>query len=337
MLRTAFVIIMTSAAILIAGWLALRRADIPYHTLEAAYMLPDSQFMTLDEGLKIHYTDTGSRDRSALVLIHGFSSSLHSWDAWRADLETDYRVITFDLPGHGLSRAEAAELANIGRFSEIIHEVTRRLGIERFTLAGHSMGGHTALQYALTHPDVLEGLILVDASGWPETEEERGSEALIFSLLRHRLARTLIRDLDMTFLARGGLRDSYTDQTFVTDALIERYVSMSRAPGHRDTLLAIGSERQTDLTAAELAELDLPALILWGRDDKLTPVTQGEAFAEAMSDARLVIYEGVGHMPQEEAAEETIAEVRTFMDRVEWQALDEEAIIPAGDPRLGAQ
>ena len=72
MLRRTLAVILTIVAVLAAGWLALRRADIPYDTLETIYSTPDSQFMTLDDGLKIHYTDTGPSDRSALVLVHGF-------------------------------------------------------------------------------------------------------------------------------------------------------------------------------------------------------------------------------------------------------------------------
>jgi len=94
MLRRTLAVGLTIVAVLAAGWLALRRADIPYDTLETIYALPDSQFMTLEDGLKVHFTDTGPQDRSAIVLVHGFSASLHTWQAWKDNLETDYRVIT---------------------------------------------------------------------------------------------------------------------------------------------------------------------------------------------------------------------------------------------------
>ncbi len=334
MLRRTLAVILTLVAIFAAGWLALRRADIPYDTLEIAYTVPDTQFMTLDDGLKVHFTDTGPRDRSVIVLVHGFSASLHTWTAWKAGLEQDFRVITLDLPGHGLSRADEDGEVSIARFADVVDEVTRRLQVSKFTLAGNSMGGNTAWEAALKYPERLEGLILVDASGWPENSEEDASSPLIFKLMANPLARAVLKDLDMTSLTRSGLEDSYTDQSFVTDALVERYVSLSRAPGHRATLLAIMAGERDEATVEAMATIKVPTLILWGRDDKLVPVAHAQKFAEAISGAKLVIYDGVGHLPQEEAAEQSIAEVRTFMLDVEWNALEEESIPTAGDPRL---
>lgn len=335
MLRRTLAVILTIVAVLAAGWLALRRADIPYDTLETIYSTPDTQFMTLDDGLKVHYTDTGPKDRSALVLVHGFSSSLHTWEAWKTSLEVDYRVITLDLPGHGLTRADDPIQPTIERFADVVHEVTQDLGVARFTLAGNSMGGNTAWSYALTFPETLEGLILVDASGWPETDEENASSPFIFTLLANPLARTVMKDLDMTSLTRSGLEDSYTDQSFVTDELVERYVALSRAPGHRETLLGIMAGDRVEATAETLSAINVPTLILWGRDDNLVPVSSAQKFADAITGASQIIYDGVGHLPQEEVAEQSIEDVRDFMLEVEWSALDEEAIIPAGDPRMG--
>jgi len=335
MLRRTLAVILTIVAVLAAGWLALRRADIPYDTLEMVYSTPDTQFMTLDDGLKVHYTDTGPNDRSALVLVHGFSASLHTWEAWKTDLEVDYRIITLDLPGHGLTRADDPVEATIDRFVEVVHEVTQDLGVQRFTLAGNSMGGNTAWSYALTHPEMLEGLILVDASGWPETAEDNENSPLIFSLLANPIARAVLKDLDMTSLTRSGLEDSYTDQSFVTDELVERYVALSRAPGHRETLLGIMAGDRVEATAEALSAIKVPTLVMWGRDDNLIPVSSAQKFADAIEGASLTIYDGVGHLPQEEAAEQSIEDVRAFMLEVEWSALDEEEIIPAGDPRMG--
>ena len=335
MLRRTLAVILTIVAVLAAGWLALRRADIPYDTLETIYSTPDTPFMTLDDGLKVHYTDTGPTDRSVLVLVHGFSSSLHTWDAWKTDLEVDYRVITLDLPGHGLTRADDPIQPTIERFADVVHEVTQDLGVSRFTLAGNSMGGNTAWSYALAYPETLEGLILVDASGWPETAEDNENSPLIFTLLSNPLARTLMKDLDMTSLTRSGLEDSYTDQSFVTDALVERYVALSRAPGHRSTLLGLMGTERVDATADKLSAIGVPTLIMWGRDDNLVPVSSAQKFADAIPGSTQVIYDGVGHLPQEEHAAQSIADVRTFMLEVEWSALDEEEIVPAGDPRMG--
>ncbi|MEL7041033.1 MAG: alpha/beta hydrolase [Pseudomonadota bacterium] len=336
MLRRTLAVSLTIIAVLAAGWLALRRADIPYDTLETVYSVSDSQFMTLDDGLKIHYTDTGPRDRATLVLVHGFSASLHTWDAWKTDLEQDHRVITIDLPGHGLSRAEDPKHATIERFAEVVHRVTQNLGADQFTLAGSSMGGNTAWSYALSYPDTLEGLILVAASGWPDDPGEGDDQPLIFTILANPIGRAVLKDLDMTSFTRSGLEGSYTDQSFVTDALVERYVALSRAPGHRATLLEIMSRDRVEATPEALTEISVPTLIMWGRDDNLVPVSSAAKFADAIPGAQVIIYDQVGHLPQEEHAAKSIQDVRDFMVEVEWHALEDEAIIPAGDPRLDA-
>ena len=333
-MRRTLAVSLTIIAVLAAGWLALRRADIPYDTLETVYSVPDTQFMTLDDGLKVHYTDTGPQDRAALVLVHGFSASLHTWEAWKTALELDYRVITLDLPGHGLTRAEDPSQAKIERFAEVVHEVTQDLGVERFTLAGNSMGGNTAWSYALAYPETLDGLILVAASGWPEEEGEGDGSPFIFTLLSNPIARTLLKDLDMTSLTRSGLEGSYTDQSFVTDELVERYVALSRAPGHRATLLAIMAGERVEATAEKLSAISVPTLVMWGTDDNLVPVSGAQKFADAIPGATLAVYEGVGHLPQEENAEQSISDVRAFMMDVEWSTVEDEVIIPAGDPRL---
>ena len=334
-MRRTLAVLLTIVAVLAAGWLALRRADIPYDTLETVYSVPDTQFMTLDDGLKVHFTDTGPQDRATLVLVHGFSASLHTWDAWKTALELDYRVITLDLPGHGLTRAEDPSQAHIERFTDVVHEVTQDLGVDRFTLAGNSMGGNTAWSYALRYPETLEGLILVAASGWPEEAGEGDDSPFIFTLLSNPIARTIMKDLDMTSFTRSGLESSYTDQAFVTDELVERYVALSRAPGHRETLLAIMAGDRVPATEEAVSAIQVPTLVMWGRDDNLVPVSGAQKFADAIEGAQLIIYDNIGHLPQEENAAKSIEDVRAFMTEVEWSTVEEEVIVPAGDPRMG--
>jgi len=233
-----------------------------------------------------------------------------------------------------LSRADDPKQANIDRFVSVVHEVTQSLGVTRFTLAGNSMGGNTAWKYALAHPETLDGLVLVAASGWPEEEGEGDESPFIFTLLSNPVARMVLKDLDMSSLTRSGLEGSYTDQSFVTDELVDRYVALSRAPGHRATLLAIISGSRVEATVDTVSAISVPTLMMWGRDDNLVPVSGAQKFGDAIEGSTVIVYEGVGHLPQEEHAEQSIADLRSFMLEVEWQALDEEPIIPAGDPRM---
>jgi pimeloyl-ACP methyl ester carboxylesterase len=315
MFRSLVAIVVTLTIVLGAGWFAMRRADIPYDRLESLYAGSDSEFMPLGDDVRIHYRDVGPRDGKVLVLVHGFSASLHTWEPWIKHLARDYRVVALDLPGHGLSRCFADEPAGIGQFVDVIDRVTGQLGIEHFTLAGSSMGGHTAWNYALAHPEKLDGLVLVDASGWPSTEDEAKSSPIVFKLLANPVARNVMKDLDMSGLIRSGLEDSFSDTTRVTDAMVERYAALGRAPCHREAILGLMTRRgdRRDASDAVLAPITTPTLILQGAADNLVPAAHGEKFHAAIAGSTFKLYADVGHLPQEEVPAESLADLRAFL------------------------
>ncbi|MFN4226159.1 MAG: alpha/beta fold hydrolase [Hyphomonas sp.] len=317
MFRRLLAVLVTVGIILGAGWLTLRRGDIPYEHLEAIYANSDSRYLAYGDDMRIHFRDVGPRDAHTIVLVHGFSASLHTWEPWVNNLKRTYRVITLDLPGHGLSRCIDNSAIGTQQFIDTINRVTGTLKVDRFTLAGNSMGGGAAWAYALAHPERLDGLVLVDAAGWPRDAEESGSRPLIFRLLDAGPARRVLRDLDMTPLIRDGLRNSFGDPAFVTDEMVERYASLSRAPCHREALLELTSGRGERAVASpeKLAGLDVPTLVMHGELDNLIPASHGEKFAAAIPGAELKLYPGVGHLPQEEIAEESAGDLRSFLNR----------------------
>jgi len=321
MFRRFLVVLLTIGVILTAGWYALQRGDIGYDRLEIVYANSDSRILPLENGLRVHYRDTGPRNAPVIVLVHGFSASLHTWEAWTANLKRDYRVISLDLPGHGLTNC--AEEGRIGtkQFIETVDSVTRALNIDKFTLAGNSMGGGVAWNYALAHPERLDALVLVDASGWPESTADEKSDPLVFKLLANPVARNLMKNLDMTMLVRAGLRDSFADPELATDAMVERYTALARAPCHRDAILTLSAGRSanTPATKQTLAAIKVPTLVLHGEKDNLIPVEAGHKFAEAIPGAQLITYPDAGHLPQEELASESVADLRAFLDSLKPQ------------------
>ena len=310
-------VIVTLGVILFAGWWSLKRDDIPYEQLEMIYASSDSRFLALDEEKRIHFRDVGPREAPTIVLVHGFSASLHTWEPWVADLKRDYRVISLDLPGHGLSRCVDNDEIGMEQFTDIIDQVTRALKVERFTLAGNSMGGGAAWNYALAHPERLEGLVLVDAAGWPRAAEESDDRPFIFRLLEIGIARELVKDLDMSSLIRPGLEDSFADPAFVTDEMVDRYASLSRAPCHREALLTLSAGRgtRTEASPEKLSAITIPTLVMHGELDNVIPASHGEQFAAAIPGAELKLYPDVGHLPQEEIAAQSVADLRDFLAR----------------------
>jgi pimeloyl-ACP methyl ester carboxylesterase len=306
------------ALIAVGGYFALKRADIPYETLAAQYESGDSRYAELPGGIRMHYREQGKADGPTLLLLHGFSASLHTWEPWVARLGGEYHIVSLDLPGHGLTRAPAGYQASIEAFAEAVHAFTAERGLTRFALAGNSMGGNVAWEYALAHPEQVAALILVDASGWEETRAGLNTDPPVFKLLRNPVLGPILRDLDSTRLTRQGLEASFADPARVDDAMVARYVELSRAPGHRDILLQItlGFRERNYATPERLAALKLPVLILHGDQDRLAPPAHAQLFKNAIPHAQLVMFEGIGHIPHEETPDASAAAVRQFLSRV---------------------
>jgi len=308
-----------AAVLAVGGYFLLKRDDIPYETLEREYANSASQYVDLPGGIRMHYRDEGQGP--VLLLVHGFSASLHTWEPWVERLATgdarinDYRVITIDLPGHGLTRAPAGYQASIENYVEIVHAFTQARGLTQFALAGNSMGGNVAWEYALAHPEQVNALILVDASGWQDTRPEASEEPTIFKLMRNPTLGPLLLQLDSTRLVREGLEAAFYDPALVDDAMVNRYVRLGRAPGHRDILLqlTLGFRERNFATAERLAALHMPVLIMTGDTDRLVPPEHAQLFHDAIPGSQLVTFEHTGHVPQEERADQSAMAAHEFL------------------------
>ncbi len=310
LLRGLGVALVIIVALATAGWFILQRPDIPYATLEQRYGYGDSQYMDLPGGVRAHYRDLGPREAPAIVLVHGFSASTHAWDAWAKALASDYRVVVLDLPGHGLTRTPTGYAAGRDGFDAVVDQVTGKLGLTRFTLGGNSMGGGVAWAYTLDHPDKVERLVLVDAAGWPVTGKGGAS---IFAIMRNPLGRKLLKDIDTRPLVAQGLRAAYLDPKLVTPALVDRYVDLARAPGHRDILLGLQTGARRQATTADLSAIHVPTLVMFGQDDRLIPAADGEKFHKAIPGATLILYPGVGHVPMEQIPDRSVADLKAWL------------------------
>lgn len=323
MLRWLFGLVLTlvgiAALILVGGYFVLKRPDLPYETLAARYENGASRYADLPGGVRMHYRIEGvESDAPTLLLIHGFSASLQTWEPWIERLGDQYRIVSLDLPGHGLTRAPAGYQASIEAYRDLVEQFVRDQQLERFALAGSSMGGNVSWEYALAHPERLDALILVDSSGWPETRADLSEEPQIFKLLRNPIAGPLLRDLDSRRLIRQGLEASFSDQSLVDDFMVQRYAELARAPGHRDILLQLTLDYRdrNHATPERLAPLDMPVLILSGDQDNLVPPEHAEMFHQAIPGSQLVMFENIGHIPQEETPDASAQAVRDFLAQV---------------------
>jgi pimeloyl-ACP methyl ester carboxylesterase len=321
MKRTGLVIgsILAAAGLglVVAGCVVLR-PDIPWATLDARYANARSRFMDLPGGVRVHYRDQGDPSGPPVVMVHGYAASLEAWEPWVARLGDRYRIVTLDLPGHGLTRAPATWRPSLRAYAGVLDAVTDRLRLPPFVLVGNSMGGGVAWTYALKHPDRVRGLVLVDSIGIPAppAQSRRKGTPLVFQILATPPGRFVLAHVDTRNLAEKGLKQAYVDPALVSPALVDRYVDLSRAPGHRQ-ILTSGEGGGPTITSRTFAAIAVPTLVLHGDADVVIPVSSSVALAAAIPGARLITYPGVGHVPMEQIPDRSAADVGAFLARVE--------------------
>ena len=261
-------------------------------------------------GMAIHTRASGPESAPVLLMIHGTSASLHTWAPLRSRLDADYRVLAYDQPGHGLTGPHPDRDYTYDGMAEAVDAVLASARTERAVLIGNSMGGWVAWRYALANPDRVAALVLIDPAGMPSGEEVASN--LGFRFMRSGLGRTAMRTLTPRAAVEASLRQTTARDEIVTDAMVDRYWHLLRYPGNRQAAGDQFTSDRKDLSG-RLGEIDAPTLILWGEEDALIPVSSGAKFAEAMPNARLVTYDGVGHLPMEEVPDAVAADIGRFL------------------------
>lgn len=298
--------------VIVAGTLIIfRTPDTDPAEMRAKYGGSPSQFVDLGGGLTVHLRDTGPRDGRVLVLIHGSNASLHTWEPWAERLGNRYRVIRFDLPGHGLTGANPTHRYATTDFVDVVERVRAKLGLTRFALVGNSMGGGVAWHYALAHPGRVAALILVDSVGQPEPGSQ--TPPLAFRIARMPVIRNLATVVTPRSLIADGLPQAYAKPKLADDKAIDLYWELLRYPGNREATIERFATPSDPATPALLKRLRMPVLILWGAQDHLIPVSSAQWLHANIPGSKLIVYPNTGHIPMEERADQSAADVRAFL------------------------
>ena len=294
---------------------ALSRApDLPVESLVGRYAPPPSEFIDL-KGQLVHLRDVGPRgDPEPIVLIHGTSASLHTWEGWVRALKAERRVITFDLPAFGLTGpftgAYAPDDYRGTTYARFVVDLLDHLKIERAVLGGNSLGGEVAWRTAAMAPERVAGLVLVDAVGPRFTPQ---AVPVAFQLARVPLLNKLGEVVLSRALVAEGLRSVYGDPTRVSEALIDRHFQLALREGNRRALGLRVRQMVNGEHEERLNTLKQPTLLLWGERDRLVPPSVGEDFARRIAGSQLVVLPGLGHVPQEEDPARSLVPVKAFL------------------------
>jgi len=258
-------------------------------------------------GIRLRVVDSGPRDAPAVILLHGFGSSLETWAPWAAVLSEKYRVIRFDLPGFGLTGPDPERDYSDQRAMVVLAALMDRLGVKRASLIGNSLGGKIAWNFAVAYPDRVDRLVLVSPDGFASPGFEYGKKPdlpFMLKLLPYTLPRPMLR---------MNLAVAYADKSRLSDATLGRYDDMMRAPGDRAAML--DRMEQVMLVDPEplLRRISAPTLIVWGEQDGMIPFSNSADYMRDIPHATLLPLPGLGHVPFEEAPAATIGPVMAFL------------------------
>jgi pimeloyl-ACP methyl ester carboxylesterase len=281
--------------------------DIPVETLVPRYASARSQFMDID-GARIHVRDEGSRDGPALLLLHGSNGSLHVWEGWAQRLGDTFRVVSLDLPGHGLTGPWPRDDYAIAAYAALTIQVADRLQLRRFAIGGHSMGGAVAWTIAARWPERVTHLVLVGAAAYPR----EGGAPLSLQVARTPVVGEVNAYFKPRWMVVRGLRETYADPARLDAARIQRHHDLLRRAGNRAATLR-RLRQAAPLDPSPLASLNLPALILWGARDRWVPPLDAARLQRDIAGSELVFYQDAGHALMEETPERSAAAVRRFL------------------------
>lgn len=305
----SLLVLITAAGVFIA---ANRVPDRSVDDLKAAWAPAPSQFIPI-AGMQVHLRDEGPRgDQTPIVLLHGTSASLHTWDGWVQALKDNHRVIRYDMPAFGLTGPAPDGNYAIENYVAVVLAVLDQREVKRCVLAGNSLGGYVAWATAVLHPERVERLVLIDASGYPYQSQ---SVPIGFRIARTPVLNRLMQDVLPRSFVEKSLKNVYGDPSKVTPTLVGRYFDLTTRAGNRRALAERFRQTQPGPLAERVPELRLPTLILWGGRDRLIPPPSGERFHKEISGSTLVRFDELGHVPQEEDPARTVAALKEFLAR----------------------
>jgi pimeloyl-ACP methyl ester carboxylesterase len=241
------------------------------------------------------------------LLLHGFASSLQTWDVWSAQLERHYRVIRLDLPGFGLTGpspvhdySEQNDLATLTHFVD-------KLGLLNFSIIGHSMGGKMAWSLAASVPDRVKALVLMAPDGFPDTKDIGSKPYAMPSIMG------VIKFSLPKYLVRKSIEPAFFDAKALDDSLVNRYYDMLRAPGVRAAILERANQTIYTDPVPRLKKITAPTLLIWGEQDQMIPSSNAQSYANVLAVSQTMLLPNLGHLLQEEQPEVAVKLVTDFL------------------------
>lgn len=243
-------------------------------------------------GQKIHYLEAGTGP--TVILLHGLGGDVSNWAMTIPVLAKQFHVIAIDQIGFGKSEKPLLNY-RIGTMVDFLAGFYKQTGLTKATLVGNSLGGWIAAAFALAHPDKVEKLVLVDAAGY--SPKRTGLPTLTREQLAPLNAATLAelkQVMSLVFYNKAMLTDAFIESAFAA--------KLKRGDGYTISQFTEMVLRGDDFLDGKTKAIKAPTLVVWGREDGLTPLAIGEAYAQDIAGAEKAILDKCGHVPQIECA-----------------------------------
>jgi len=232
-------------------------------------------------GQRLAYYEMGSADAPTVILIPNLGWDSQAWAQNAPALARHYHVIAVDPLGMGRSSKPLVDY-KMDTWTDGLAELMRLKGIDRATFVGAVMGGALAVQMALDHPERVSAIVVAASNTGPGAHEGGARSPTYGPSLAG---------------IRAGLLEAFFDSSLVTDALVRARLTYRLSAGDGYTIQRHLADHRPPYTPAELARISVPALFVWCREDRTTPLSWGEDYAKALPAGRLVILERCGHFP----------------------------------------
>lgn len=287
-----------AVALLTTGCLSFHKGAMPGEPATATWL-------TLND-TRVRYLDTGG-EGPAVVMIHGFASSLETWAPVVPTLvKSGHRVLALDLKGFGWTDRPEGDYSPHAQ-AQLVSALMKERGVARAAVVAHSWGSSVALDLALTEPEKVSRLVLYDA--WVY-EEQLPS---FFHLSRASGVGEALFALFYDQRPDERLALAFYDPAIVPQALVDDVERALERPGTRAAALAAARGQRFANIQADYQRVDVPTLLIWGRDDRVTPMWVGERLVAELPNARLVSYPRCGHFPMLEAGSASTDELDRFL------------------------
>ncbi|MFT6100756.1 MAG: pimeloyl-ACP methyl ester carboxylesterase [Arenicella sp.] len=289
--------------------------DTTFEDMKLKYANQASQFIEFPNGDRIHFRDQGAADKAVLVLIHGTGASLHTWEPLIERLGDRYRLISLDLPAHGLTGSNADRDYSHQAMVESLWRVLDHLDIQSATMVGNSLGGGIAWASALDRPEKINALILIAPSGAPRLIASKSN--IGFKIMRTSIGRALMKKITPRSIIKASLQQTVAVPEIVTEQMVDRYWELLRMQGNRQAMIDLAKTPKDNDAWTKLSSIEAPTLVIWGERDGVLPVAMNVTFNNEIEGAKVVTLENIGHLPMEEAVDDVSKQIISFCNTVD--------------------